>query len=91
MFHFSLTDTRIFYMPGIWAHAGTADGPIDSYALITTAPGEDAAEYHHRQPVILRKERLAAWLDLSTSREELVEMFDAPWPKGSITAERVLL
>ena len=52
-----------FAFPGLWDHADTADGPIDSFTLLTSAPGPNRAPYHNRQPVILERAQWPEWLD----------------------------
>jgi putative SOS response-associated peptidase YedK len=54
-----------FSFAGLWDRAETAEGMLESFAIITTEAGEDAKSVHARQPVILAKNRMADWLDLS--------------------------
>jgi putative SOS response-associated peptidase YedK len=42
------------------------DGPIDSYALLTTSAGPGMNGVHDRQPVILEDRQVLPWLDLRT-------------------------
>jgi putative SOS response-associated peptidase YedK len=72
-----------FCFAGIWDHADTADGPIDSCALLTTAAGADVASYHDRQPVILPREAWTRWLDLSADPRPLF----AAGPAGTLAVE----
>lgn len=90
MFRFTVAGAEMFCMAGLWAHAETADGPVDSFTIVTTAAGEDAAVYHDRQPAILRRADWGRWLNLAAPREDLIAMLDTPWPPGSILAERVV-
>jgi putative SOS response-associated peptidase YedK len=64
MWRFSKVDSEIFCFAGLWDRADTADGPIESFTILTCAPGVDCEPYHNRQPVILEREQWAAWLDL---------------------------
>jgi putative SOS response-associated peptidase YedK len=66
MWEITAIDQPWFYFAGLWDHAETADGPIDSCTLLTTAAGADMAPYHNRQPVILARDQRMAWLDLKT-------------------------
>ncbi|WP_407932532.1 MULTISPECIES: SOS response-associated peptidase family protein [Acidiphilium] len=43
---------------GLWDKAETAEGPLESFAIITTEAGEDSRAPPNRQPVIFREGRL---------------------------------
>ena len=72
-----------FCFAGLWDHAETADGPLDSFTILTTAAGPDMTAYHTRQPVILPPERYADWLNLARPADDL---FPAG-PAGTLTVE----
>jgi hypothetical protein len=55
---------------------------------VTTAPNELVGAVHHRQPVILRPEQHAAWLDPDTSQDELRAML-AAYPAGEMVGWEV--
>lgn len=63
MWRFAVPAQEVFAFPGIWDHADTADGPVDSFTLLTSAPGPDQVPFHSRQPVILQRASWADWLD----------------------------
>jgi putative SOS response-associated peptidase YedK len=84
MWRFSVPAQPTFAFPGIWDHAGTEDGPLDSFTLLTSAPGPDQAPYHNRQPVILRRDQWSEWLD---PRNDMAPSFRGS-PAGTIAAER---
>lgn len=65
---------------GIWDRAETAEGMLESFAIITTEAGPDSASIHNRQPVILEKGDFARWLDLSADVTDLL----TPSPSGSL-------
>jgi len=65
MWKFTKADSEIFCFPGLWDVAHTEDGQVESFTILTTAPGPDCAPYHNRQPVILERDQWATWLDLS--------------------------
>ncbi|MBA3811522.1 MAG: SOS response-associated peptidase [Caulobacteraceae bacterium] len=65
MWCFTKRDAEIFCFPGLWDVADTTDGRIESFTIITTAPGPDCEPYHNRQPVILEPDQWATWLDLT--------------------------
>jgi putative SOS response-associated peptidase YedK len=84
MWKFMAPAQGTFAFPGIWDHAETADGPIDSFTLLTSAPGPDQAVYHNRQPVILGRAQWADWLDV---KNDMAPSFKGSAP-GSIAVER---
>ena len=54
---------ELFSFAGLWSSWHGPDGPLESFAVITTAAGEDLAHIHHRMPVIIGPEDYGAWLD----------------------------
>jgi putative SOS response-associated peptidase YedK len=65
MWRFSKVGAEIFCFPGLWDRCETSDGVVESFTIVTCAPGPDCEPYHNRQPVVLEPEHWAAWLDLS--------------------------
>jgi putative SOS response-associated peptidase YedK len=84
MWKFSVPGQETFAFPGIWDHADTADGPVDNFTLLTSAPGPDQAVYHSRQPVILERADWSDWLDV---KNDMAPRFRGS-PAGSIKIER---
>jgi putative SOS response-associated peptidase YedK len=84
MWKFTIPEQEVFAFPGLWDHADTADGPIASFTLLTSAPGLDQAPYHNRQPVILEQAHWADWLD---TRNDMASSFHGS-PAGTITVQR---
>ncbi len=80
MWEVTVTNQPWFCFAGLWDHADTADGPIDSCTLLTTAAGPDMAPYHNRQPVILPRDQRMTWLDLEADPTP----FYAPGPPGTL-------
>jgi putative SOS response-associated peptidase YedK len=69
---FRLRSGRPFAMAGLWERWRDLDGsPIESCALLTTAPNPLVAPIHDRMPVILRREHHASWLDTRLGADEL--------------------
>jgi putative SOS response-associated peptidase YedK len=66
MWRFSKANSEVLCFAGLWDVAHTTDGRIESFTIITTAPGPDCEPYHNRQPVILEPDQWATWLDLNT-------------------------
>jgi putative SOS response-associated peptidase YedK len=86
MWKFSVPSQHTFAFPGVWDHADTADGPIDSFTLLTSSPGPDQAPYHNRQPVILERGQWADWLDPANDMAPSFKGSGA----GTIAAERFI-
>jgi putative SOS response-associated peptidase YedK len=86
MWRFTVPAQEVFAFPGIWDHAETADGPVDSFTLLTSAPGPDQAPYHNRQPVILERDQWADWLDVGN---DMAPSFRGS-PAGTIHVERFI-
>jgi putative SOS response-associated peptidase YedK len=79
----TVPDQRCFCFAGLWDHAETVDGPVDSFTILTTAAGPDMEPIHSRQPVILPPDRWVAWLDLAGDPTPLYQ----PGPPGTLSAE----
>lgn len=63
MWRFERAGHELFCFAGICERAQTTDGEVQSFAILTSAPGLDAANYHDRQPVMLEPADYATWLD----------------------------
>lgn len=81
---FTVADQPWFCFPGLWDRATTEDGEVESFTLLTCAPGADCSPYHNRQPIILRREHWGEWLDPSRPVEQALQ----PLPAGSVMAVR---
>jgi putative SOS response-associated peptidase YedK len=84
MWKFAVSAQEVFAFPGLWDHADTADGPPDSFTLLTSAPGPDQMPYHTRQPVILERGQWADQLDVTN---DMAPSFRG-LPTGTIAVER---
>jgi putative SOS response-associated peptidase YedK len=84
MWKFTAPSQEVFAFPGVWDHAETADGPVTSFTLLTSAPGPDQMPYHNRQPVILERAQWADWLD---ARNDMAPAFKGS-AAGSIAVGR---
>lgn len=82
MWEFSKVGEPLFCFAGLWDRANCADGEIESFTILTTTPGPEAAEVHDRQPVILDRSEWATWLDLSKDVQPLLK----PSSKGILQA-----
>ncbi|HEY5072043.1 MAG TPA: SOS response-associated peptidase [Caulobacteraceae bacterium] len=83
MWRFTVPDQEVFAFAGLWDRAQTPEGPLESFTLMTTAPGADCEPYHNRQPVILDRGDWAAWLDLTADVAPLLKA----GPAGRISVE----
>lgn len=74
-YRFSYPDGRPFFFAGLRSRAEPPDkGPMLTYTMVTKPPGPDVESIgHHRQPVILEPEQLAAWLDPSNPIADFLE------------------
>ncbi len=86
MWKFTKANSEIFCFPGLWDRADTLDGVIESFTILTCAPGADCEPYHNRQPVILEPEHWATWLDLSADPSPILRAGAAE----SVAIERAL-
>ena len=83
MWRFTRAGADLFCFAGLWDRAHTADGLVESFTILTCAPGVDCAPYHTRQPVILAPEHWGQWLDLSADVAPLLR----PGEAGTVVAE----
>jgi len=77
----------VFGMAGLWSSwRDPASGePLESCAIVTTAPNELAATVHDRMPVLLPRALHAAWLAPAASPSELAPLL-APFPADGMEA-----
>ena len=79
---FTLKDHDWFCIAGIWR----ADPKVgEAFTMLTMAPGEDVAPYHHRQVIPLTRHQWADWLDPAVPAHEVLRAL----PKGSLPVVRV--
>ena len=55
--------TGLFSFAGLWSSWQETDGPLESFAVITTAASEELAHIHDRMPVIIGPDDYGTWLD----------------------------
>jgi putative SOS response-associated peptidase YedK len=69
-----------FAFAGLWErNTKVAADPLETCTILTTTATPELAHIHHRMPVILPPEALAAWLDPQTKPEALAALLE-PWP-----------
>jgi len=63
MWRFTVPGQTTFALAGMWERATLQEGPLESFTFLTSAPGPDQALYHNREPVVLRRDQWAEWLN----------------------------
>jgi putative SOS response-associated peptidase YedK len=72
-FLFTLPGEPVFFLAGLWERVHAPDGPVDTFAFMTTAPGDQVRPYHPKaEPVILEGDDWKAGLDHSADPIELI-------------------
>lgn len=80
---------KLFAIAGLWDKRKSPTGEIvESFTMITQAPGKKLAEIHDRMPAILLPEQESLWLDESMSPAECLQMI-IPYPEDLIYAFQV--
>ncbi len=71
-FFIHLPEEEPFAFAGLWDRwEGSGTEPFFSYAVATTEAAESVRFIHHRMPVVLPERHWMAWLDSSTSTDDL--------------------
>lgn len=81
---FTMRDHRWFCIAGIWRQHPEIG---EAFTMLTMAPGEDVAPYHHRQIMPLPRNLWATWLDPTVPAADILK----PLPKGSLLVEKVIV
>ena len=63
---------RIFALAGLWEHWSNGIEELVSCTIITTKANDEAAQVHHRSPLIIPVEQYDTWLGELTERKELL-------------------
>lgn len=85
---FTWPDGRLMFAAGLWGRSELVEeGPMTSFTMLTKQPGGDTASIgHHRQPVILRDDELADYLDPTNPIYPLSQVRD---PEFTFTVKAV--
>ncbi len=86
MWKFAKTGEDLFCFAGLWDRAETSDGVVESFTILTCAPGPDCAPYHTRQPVVLERQHWPTWLDLGADPSSLLQ----PNAGGTLSVEKAI-
>lgn len=82
-----MADRSLFALAGLWERGRDTNGdPIESCAVITTAPNKLMQTLHDRMPVILAKARYDQWLDVSNKDTSLLSDLLLPFPDSGMVA-----
>jgi putative SOS response-associated peptidase YedK len=74
-YYFRLKDSELLAFAGIWDRWTGEEGPLDTFAIITTDANDTMRPVHDRMPVILGPEDYGGWL--KTGDKKLL----VPYPK----------
>ena len=75
---FHRRDRGLFTMAAIWDHWSARDGAdLYTFAILTTAAGDDVRQVHDREPVVIGAASRDAWLARDTALAEAVELLSA--------------
>jgi putative SOS response-associated peptidase YedK len=86
-YHICMVDRRPFAFAGLWDRWAPPGGePVESCAIVTTAPNEVLAPIHDRMPVILPPEAYALWLDPAARDKERLQELLQPFEASAMIA-----
>lgn len=80
---------NFFGLGGLLEHWTGPDGPIFTFAVLTTAANETMTPIHDRMPVIIEPEAYRAWLDPTLRDPALIHEIASPCPSDAMLACRV--
>lgn len=66
-------DAGVITFAGIWSEWQGPNGPVESCAILTTAPNSLVKRIHDRMPVIVDDEWAEVWLDDAADQDALLE------------------
>jgi putative SOS response-associated peptidase YedK len=77
-YYIRLASGEPFAFAGVCEDNVLADHPMQTFAVITTAPSALMAKIHHRMPVILKRDDERRWLHPETSPAEALAILEHP-------------
>ena len=73
-------DKESICFAGIWDRCETSDaGAVESFTMLMRDAVPPLDKLHERQPIILRRDEWATWLDLSTDVRPLFKLDNGDW------------
>ena len=88
-FHIHRPDGAPFAFAGLWERWEKDGEPIETCTIITTDAPESLTDIHHRVPVILPQDAMAAWLETPEGQADGLAEFLVPLPDGELVAQPV--
>ena len=88
-FHIHRPDGAPFAFAGLWERWEKDGEPIETCTIITTDAPESLTDIHHRVPVILPQDAMAAWLETPEGQADGLAEFLIPLPDGELVAQPV--
>jgi len=86
-FYVRMRDGTPFALAGLWERwQGISGEPLETCAILTTAPNDLLAPLHDRMPLILAPEAYAQWLDPSVRSPERLSPLFHPFPGDAMEA-----
>lgn len=79
-------DDQVFAFAGLWERWQGNGLTVDSCTIITCEPSEWFRQYHHREPVILRREHHEQWLDRGYYDRATLDAMLIPYPSNELEA-----
>ena len=86
-YYFSCPSDDVIAIAGLWSVWNRASEPLLSCALLSKEAAPSISAIHHRMPVILAGQQIAAWLDRDTSAHEVQRLIANA--RGDFIAHRV--
>ncbi len=85
-YHIHLQGHRPFVFAGLWERwsKDPAQGPVESFTIITTTPNPKVATLHDRMPVILPAAARDLWLDPAQKDVRQLAALLCPYPEDEI-------
>lgn len=83
-FYIHLNGERLMLMAGLFDEAETADGPLQSFTIMTTAANEQMQDLHDRMPVILDADDAPEWLSREETETDPLERLLRPLSEGEL-------
>ena len=76
---------ELFAFAGIWDTWRSEDGhEIKVYSIMTTEPNKEMRSIHNREPVMLRREDEASWIEPSNNDQDSLERFLYPYEDNGL-------
>ena len=76
----SMADGSTASFAGLWERWDGADGPIESFTIITTEASPQLVQVHARQPAVVDRQQHEEWLAPDAPKETLLDIVRNPHP-----------